>query len=77
MKLYNTLTNKKEEFTPIEAGKSVSFAEAEHTLVCRKMYMQSLDVERIPKEIAQVLYATDAPHDMYLGEVVEILPAKR
>ncbi len=63
--------------TPIEAGESMSFAEAECTLVCRKMYMQSLDVDRIPKEIVQKLYATDAPHDMYLGEVVEILPANR
>lgn len=59
--------------TPVAAGASVSFAEAEYTLVCRKMYMQPLALDRIPKEIADVLYAKDAPHDMYLGEVVEIL----
>ena len=62
--------------TPIRVGESMSFAEAECTLVCKKMYMQSLDVERMPKEIAQKLYSADAPHDMYLGEVVEILSAK-
>ena len=61
--------------TPVAAGETVSFAEAECTLVCKKMYMQSLDPERIPKEIVQALYAKDAPHDMYLGEVVEILRA--
>jgi len=59
--------------TPVEAGPAVSFAEAEYTLVCKKMYMQPLALDRIPKDIADALYAKDAPHDMYLGEVVEIL----
>ena len=59
--------------TPVAAGPSVSFAEAECTLVCRKMYMQNLELSRIPAEIAQPIYGKDAPHDMYLGEVVEIL----
>ena len=62
--------------TPIEAGESVSFAEAECTLVCRKMFMQSLDPDRMPEDVVQAFYAKDAPHDMYLGEVVEVLPAK-
>ena len=59
--------------TPVEAGASVSFAEAEYTLVCKKMYMQPLALDRIPKNVVDALYAKDAPHDMYLGEVVEIL----
>jgi flavin reductase (DIM6/NTAB) family NADH-FMN oxidoreductase RutF len=59
--------------TPIAAGESVSFSEAECTLVCRKMYMQSLDPARMPEDVAQALYAKDAPHDMYLGEVLEII----
>ena len=59
--------------TPVAAGQGVSFAEAERTLVCRKMYMQPLDVARMPEEIARALYAKDAPHDMYLGEVLEVL----
>ena len=59
--------------TPVAAGESVSFAEAECTLVCRKMYMQSLDPARMPEDVAQALYAKDAPHDMYLGEVLEII----
>ena len=59
--------------TPVEAGASVGFAEAECTLVCRKMFMQPLDPARIPAEIVQALYRDDAPHDLYLGEVVEIM----
>ena len=61
--------------TPVAAGPSMSFAEAECTLVCKKMYMQPLATERMPAEIAQALYAKDAPHDMYFGEVVEIIRA--
>ena len=61
--------------TPVAAGEGVSFAEAEVTLVCKKMYMQPLDVTRMPADVAAALYATDAPHDMYLGEVVEIIKA--
>ena len=63
--------------TPVAAGEAVTFAEAECTLVCKKMYMQSLDPERMPEDVVQALYAKDAPHDMYLGEVLEILPAKK
>ena len=64
--------------TPVKAGASVSFAEAECTLVCKKMYMQPLALDCIPKDIAEALYSKDAPHDMYLGEVVEILrPGKK
>ena len=59
--------------TPVAAGEGVSFAEAECTLVCKKMYMQPLDVQRMPPDVAEALYAKDAPHDMYLGEVVDIL----
>ena len=27
----------------------------------------------VPADVAEALYAKDAPHDMYLGEVVDIL----
>ena len=58
---------------PVAAGASATFAEAKCTLVCRKLFMQPLDKARIPEEIVEVLYSKDAPHDMYIGEVVEII----
>ena len=61
--------------TPVAAGPAVSFAEAECTLVCKKLFMQALDPANIPGEIVDALYKTDAPHDMYIGEVVEIIKA--
>ncbi|MBR2751136.1 MAG: flavin reductase [Clostridiales bacterium] len=62
-----------EGLTPVEAGDSVSFREAEVTLVCRKLFMQTLDPKNMKPEIAAQFYSADAPHDMYIGEVVEII----
>ena len=59
--------------TAVEAGDSVTFAEAEVTLLCKKMFRQQLDVANIPAEIVSQYYDGDAPHDLYIGEVVEIL----
>lgn len=60
--------------TPVKAGESVTFAEAELTLVCRKLYMQRLELDRIPADIVERFYSKDDPHDMYVGEVVSVLP---
>ena len=61
--------------TPLQAGESMSFAEADITLVCRKLYVYSLERERIPEQILNTFYtdAAGAPHDVYIGEVTEIL----
>ncbi|MCR5683814.1 MAG: flavin reductase [Lachnospiraceae bacterium] len=59
--------------TARKAGESMTFEEAEVTLVCRKLFRQELDVANIPGSIADMLYAGQAPHDMYIGEVVEII----
>ena len=61
--------------TPAAAGPSVTFEEAECTLVCKKLFCQTLDPANIPGEIVDALYKTDAPHDLYIGEVVDILKA--
>jgi len=59
--------------TPMKAGGSVSFREAEVTLVCRKLLCERLDEDRIPEDILKKYYDGDDPHDMYIGEVVEII----
>jgi len=53
--------------------KSMTFEEAEVTLVCRKLFKQELLVENIPEGIVKAAYEGQAPHDMYIGEVVEII----
>ena len=52
---------------------SVTFEEAEITLVCRKMFMQRLEPSNITDPDAAKFYAGDAPHYMYMGEVVDII----
>ena len=61
--------------TPAAAGPSMTFAAAECTLVCNKLFRQTLDPANIPGDIVDALYKTDAPHDLYIGEVVDILRA--
>ncbi len=59
--------------TAKEAGESVTFAEAEVTFVCKKLFKQQLSLENMPAELRETFYGNDALHDMYIGEVVEIL----
>lgn len=58
--------------TAINTGESVSFKEAEVTLVCRKLFCQRLDLSRIPQDIINKNYNDGDPHDMYIGEVIGI-----
>ena len=59
--------------TPVRAGESVSFKEAEITLVCRKLFCQRVELSNIPDEIVKACYSSGDPHDMYIGEVVYII----
>ena len=55
------------------AGEGVTFEEAETTLVCRKLFKQQLDPANIPADVRAQYYDHDAPHDMYIAEVMEIM----
>ena len=59
--------------TAVPAGESVTFKEAEITLVCRKLFKQSVDVDKMPADVVDRFYNGIAPHDMYIGEVVDII----
>lgn len=60
--------------TAVAAGESVTFAQAEVTLLCRKLYYNDLSKENMPADIRDRNYAADEPaHRMYIGEVVEII----
>ena len=59
--------------TPIEAGRTMTFAEAEVTLVCRKLFRQKLETASIPKDIVEKFYEGQTAHDMFIGEVVDLL----
>ena len=59
--------------TPKKIGETISFEEAETTIICRKLFKQSLEVTNMPEDVIKDLYIGQAPHDMYIGEVVAIL----
>ncbi len=64
---------KESGLTPVKADDSMSFKEAEITLVCKKLFKQQLDVANMPEEVAKAMYEGQAPHDMYIGEIVDII----
>ena len=67
--------NKVEEsrLTPVRIGENlVGYVQAHRTLVCRKIYSQDLDIARIPEPERERYYGTEAPHTMYIGEIVGI-----
>ena len=64
---------KESGLTPVQAGGSMSFKEAEVTLVCRKLFKKQLDVANMLEDVAKAMYEGQAPHDMYIGEIVDII----
>ncbi len=63
----------KTAFTPKVLEQAVTFEEAEVTLLCRKIYWQDLDAERIPAQVLKEIYAGAPTHRMYVGEVVDVI----
>lgn len=59
--------------TPKKVGETVSFEEAETTIICRKLFRQGMKLSNIPEDVVKSLYTGQAPHDMYIGEVVAVL----
>ena len=59
--------------TPKFLEKAVTFEEASATLLCKKIYRHDLVLAEIPEEAVRKYYTQEAPHTVYIGEVVEIL----
>lgn len=59
--------------TPEALPNAVRYKEAELTLLCRKMYHAEMDKSAMPPEEIRDYYESEAPHTLYIGEVVELL----
>lgn len=57
--------------TACECENSVTFREAESTLICKKIYSQDLDKNSIPPEYVEKYYQFEQPHRCYVGEIVK------
>lgn len=62
--------------TPRALDNTVTFHEAQITLVCKKIYRQALDTTAMPAEVVSAFYSEEAPHTMYIGEVIDIIKSE-
>ncbi len=51
----------------------IGFEEASLTIVCRKIYFQDLEPDRVPKDAVEHYYRTEPVHRMYIGEVIDVI----
>ena len=58
--------------TPEPIPHGIDIREADRTILCKKLLTQRLDPRQLPENIQKRYYDGDAPHDMYIGEVVEM-----
>ena len=63
----------KTALTPVTIVESISFKEAKMTLLCKKIYRQDLITDTMPQEAIDKYYIDEAPHTMFIGEVVDII----
>ena len=61
------------KLTPEFLDNTTTFREASETLVCKKIYLQDMDITSIPVDIKDKLYSDFDIHTIVIGEVVDIL----
>ena len=57
--------------TPIALEGSVGFEQASQTLLCKKIYRQDMDLALIPEFAVKQHYQKEAPHTIYIGQVLK------
>lgn len=57
----------------VKAGESVTYKEAEVTLLCKKLYLSDIETKDLPADIAETFYPDGDIHRLYIGEVVDII----
>ncbi len=58
--------------TPVFTDGTVSFEQAEYTLVCRKMASQFIDPKGFEDEAIEKNYSAGDYHKVYIGEIVKV-----
>ena len=59
--------------TPKDLDGCVTFAEANQTRVCKKIYMNQLNFDEVPEDAKQIYQNGIEPHWLIMGEVTAIL----
>ena len=58
--------------TPVELDGQVAFAEAKVVFVCKKIYVDDMNPEKIPPEWNQKWYADGDYHRIYTGQITGV-----
>ena len=58
--------------TPKQLGDGITFAQANLTLVCRKLYQGEFHREGLAETIHHGIYENWRPHWMFVGEILEV-----
>lgn len=61
------------KFNPIEVGASISFKEANLTILCKKIYIQDLEQDKFLPEVNERYYKDNDVHRYYIGEIIDIV----
>ncbi len=59
--------------TPFDHDGVTLYKEATASIICRKIYWNDFDPAVIPEDVKATYYETQAPHTIYIGEILEIL----
>ncbi len=63
----------KTSLKPKFLDRSVTFQQAEITLLCKKIYCQDMDLSSVPQDAKDIYYTDEPMHKMYIGKVIDIL----
>ena len=59
--------------TPVNYEGVTIYKQAKISLICKKIYFNDLLLENIPSDAIKHHYQSEAPHRMYIGEVIKII----
>ncbi len=59
--------------TPEDLSGTVTFAEADRTFVCRKLFVQRMEPDNIVSDIRDRMYANAEAHVMVIGEIEQYI----
>ncbi len=59
--------------TPVAVENGVTFRQAKTTLLCKKVYRQDMTTDTMPRYAIENYYTDEAPHTIFIGEVVAVL----
>lgn len=64
---------KKVGLTPIAVNESVGFKEAYATVLCKKIYQEKINVEKLDPKLVKMFYSYGECHDIVIGQIIQTI----